>query len=79
MRCDVRRPGLAVVPAWPCCVEALGADSLVHGQLTGEGSGPAVTVRVEGARRIAAGETLPLAVAPEHVHFFEVGNGYRIV
>ena len=59
-------------------VEALGADSLVHGQLTGHGQGPAITVRVDGAMRIMAGETLPLALAPEHVHFFEVGNGHRL-
>ena len=60
-------------------VEALGADSLVHGQLTGGGHGTAVTVRVDGARRIEAGETLPLAVAPEHVHFFDSGTGHRLV
>ena len=61
-------------------VEALGADSLVHGQLAGGGQGPAaVTVRVDGARRVAAGETLPLAVSPEHVHFFDSGNGRRLV
>ena len=60
-------------------VEALGADNLVHGQLAGGALGSALTVRVDGARRIAAGETLPLAVAPEHVHFFEVGTGRRLV
>ena len=59
-------------------VEALGADSLVHGQLAVGGQGPAVTVRVDGARRIEAGEILPLAVAPERVHFFGVGNGHRL-
>ena len=59
-------------------VEALGPDSLVHGQLAGGGQGSAVTVRVDGARRIAAGETLPLALAPERVHFFEVGKGLRL-
>ena len=60
-------------------VEALGADSLVHGQLAGSGQGSTMTVRVDGARRIAAGETLPLAVAPDRVHFFEVGTGHRLV
>ena len=60
-------------------VEALGADSLVHGQLAGDGQGPAVTVRVDGALRVAAGETLPLALAPERVHFFDAGNGRRLV
>ena len=60
-------------------VEALGADSLVHGQLAGGGQGPAVTVRVDGARRIASGETLPLAVARERVHFFDSDSGRRLV
>ena len=60
-------------------VEALGADSLVHGQLAGGGHGTPLTVRVDGARRIEAGETLALAVAAEHVHFFDVGTGHRVV
>ena len=60
-------------------VEALGADSLVHGQPAGNGQGPSMTVRVDGARRVAAGETLPLAIAPERVHFFNSGNGRRLV
>ena len=55
-------------------VEALGADSLVHGQLAGSSQGTAVTVRVDGARRIKAGKTLALAVAPERVHFFDRGR-----
>ena len=40
-------------------VEALGADSLAHGQLAGGGQGAAVTVCVDGARQVAAGEVLP--------------------
>ena len=59
-------------------VEALGADSLVHGQLTGGGDRLAITARVDGAMRIMAGETLPLALAPEHVHVFDVANGSRL-
>ena len=60
-------------------VEALGADSLVHGQLTGGGEGPAVTVRVDGAMRVTAGDTLHLAVATKRIHFFDSGNGRRLV
>ena len=59
-------------------VEALGADSLVHGQLSGDAQGTVITVRVDGARQVAAGESLPLDVAPEHVHFFDVGSGRRL-
>ena len=59
-------------------VEALGADSLVHGQLEGGGQDAAVTVRVDGARPVSAGETLHVAVAPEHVHFFDPDSGSRL-
>ena len=59
-------------------VEALGADSLVHGQLAGATRGSAVTVRVDGAQRVSAGETLFLAVAPGHVHFFDADDGQRL-
>ena len=38
-----------------------------------------MTARVDGALRVAAGETLPLALAPERVHFFDAGNGRRLV
>ena len=60
-------------------VEALGADSLVHGQLAGTTQGSAVTVRIDGARRVAVGETLSLAVAPERVHYFDTDDGRRLV
>ena len=56
-----------------------GAGSPVHGQPAGGGRGSAVTARVDGALRVAAGETLPLALAPERVHFFDAGNGRRLV
>ena len=59
-------------------VEALGADSLVHGQLEGRGQDAAVTVRVDGARPVSAGETLHVAVVPEHVHFFDPDSGNRL-
>ena len=59
-------------------VEALGADSLVHGQLADGGESAAVTVRLDGARRVAAGEVLSLAVAPKHVHFFDPVDGTRL-
>ena len=59
-------------------VEALGADSLVHGQLPGGGQDCVVTVRVDGARHVSAGEVLHLAVAPERVHFFDPDTGGRL-
>ena len=60
-------------------VEALGADSLVHGQLAGGREAPPMTVRVEGAMQVAAGDTLHLALAPERVHLFDAGDGRRVV
>lgn len=59
-------------------VEALGADSLVHGQLAGDDSGAPVTVRVDGARQVEIGESLSLAVAAKHVHFFDPEDGKRL-
>ncbi len=59
-------------------VEALGADSLVHGQLADGREAPAMTVRVEGAMRVAAGDTLHLALAPERVHLFDSASGRRL-
>ena len=59
-------------------VEALGADSLVHGQLAGGREAPTMTVRVEGAMRVAAGDALHLALAPERVHLFDSASGRRL-
>ena len=50
----------------------------MHGQLADGVEGAAVTVRVDGARRVAAGEALSLAVSPNHVHFFNPDNGKRM-
>ncbi len=60
-------------------VEALGADTLAHGILPGDGAGPALTVRLEGSRRVDVGDTVPLTVSPDHVHLFDPGNGNRLV
>ncbi len=55
-------------------VEALGADTIVHGRL-GSGS---VLARLPGTAKIKAGETVPLGVHPDHVHVFDRENGARI-
>ena len=60
-------------------MEALGADSLVHGQLTGGDEAPEMTIRVEGAMQIETGDTLHLDLAPERIHLFDAGNGRRVV
>jgi sn-glycerol 3-phosphate transport system ATP-binding protein len=57
-------------------VEELGVDTLVHGHL-GATLTP-LTVRVPGVIKVQAGETLPLAVAPQHVHVFAPTSGQRL-
>jgi sn-glycerol 3-phosphate transport system ATP-binding protein len=56
-------------------VEALGADTLVHGHL---GADAPLTIRLPGITRVAAGDVVPLAVAPEHVHLFDAQSGARL-
>jgi len=56
-------------------VEALGFEAFAHGWL--KASGPLVIVRLEAedAKRVQAGEALPLMVAPAHVHLFDPATG----
>ena len=56
-------------------VEALGADTLVHGHLT---DGAVVTVRLDGEARVRHGESLRLACAPQHLHLFDPASGARL-
>jgi sn-glycerol 3-phosphate transport system ATP-binding protein len=55
-------------------VEALGADSLLHGVL-----GPhAIVARVEGHVTPQPGEALVFAAMPDKVHFFDTASGKRL-
>ncbi len=56
-------------------VEALGADTLVHGRL---GADAVVTVRLPGSTRVAEGDRLPLAVPAEAIHLFDRASGARL-
>jgi sn-glycerol 3-phosphate transport system ATP-binding protein len=56
--------------------EMLGADTIVHGKL-GE-DGPTFLARLPGTVRVAPGETLRLAVEPDHVHVFDTETRKRI-
>jgi sn-glycerol 3-phosphate transport system ATP-binding protein len=58
-------------------VEALGADTVVHGRLVGDGA--LLTSRLDGGRQVAVGDRLPLAVAAERLHLFDRAEGRRIV
>ncbi|GAB5467316.1 MAG: sn-glycerol-3-phosphate import ATP-binding protein UgpC [Rhodospirillales bacterium] len=57
-------------------VETLGADTLAYGRIGGEGT--ALTLRLPGSRAVTAGETLPLAVAPQALHLFDPETGQRL-
>jgi sn-glycerol 3-phosphate transport system ATP-binding protein len=57
-------------------VEALGADTLVHGHL-GEARAD-LTLRLPGITRIASGDVVPLIVPPERLHLFDAQSGARL-
>jgi sn-glycerol 3-phosphate transport system ATP-binding protein len=57
-------------------VEALGADSLVHGRLDANGTG--LTVRLPGSTQLAGERQLTLSVAPENLHLFDSESGVRL-
>jgi sn-glycerol 3-phosphate transport system ATP-binding protein len=54
-------------------VEALGADTLVHGHF-GTDKTP-LTVRVPGVMRVASADILPLTCQPERLHLFDPESG----
>jgi sn-glycerol 3-phosphate transport system ATP-binding protein len=57
-------------------VEALGADTLVHGKL--DGAAGLLTLRLPGDARVAAGDRLPVTLAPDDLHVFDHDTGARI-
>ena len=57
-------------------VETLGADSLAHGVLAGQGEN--LTIRVPGTTKLAEGDRLPLAADPGALHLFDPDSGRRI-
>jgi sn-glycerol 3-phosphate transport system ATP-binding protein len=63
---------------WPLqvdLVEMLGAERLVHGRL----GSAAFTLRVPSTDRApVVGERLMLASSPDHLHWFDTGNGRRV-
>jgi sn-glycerol 3-phosphate transport system ATP-binding protein len=57
-------------------VEALGADTLVHGNV-GTGNAP-VTVRLPGNTSLTTGQRLSLSASPESFHLFDGSSGARL-
>ncbi|MCU0775565.1 MAG: TOBE domain-containing protein, partial [Ideonella sp.] len=55
-------------------VEMLGAERLIHGQLAGQ----PVTVRLDSTEPAPhAGDTLPVTLAAEHLHWFDAATQRR--
>jgi len=57
-------------------VEALGADTLAHGQIVG--GGPDIIVRLPGSRKVKPRERLPVAIQPAMAHLFDRKSGKRL-
>jgi sn-glycerol 3-phosphate transport system ATP-binding protein len=57
-------------------VEALGADTLVHGHLGSARSN--LTIRLPGSTRVASGDSVPLVVPPDRLHLFDAKTGARL-
>jgi sn-glycerol 3-phosphate transport system ATP-binding protein len=76
----IRPEHLELDPAAPALrleaelVEALGADTIVHGTV----GGAPLLARLPGTHRVAAGDRVPLRCAPEHLHVFDPESGKRI-
>ena len=58
-------------------VEHLGADTIVHGKLAGDGASP-ITVRLSGDRPLSPGEKLPLALPSRSLHLYDASTGRRM-
>jgi sn-glycerol 3-phosphate transport system ATP-binding protein len=56
-------------------VEALGADTLVHGRIGGDVS---LTIRLPGTTRVTAGQRLALAVEPNDFHLYDSSTSQRL-
>jgi sn-glycerol 3-phosphate transport system ATP-binding protein len=57
-------------------LERLGADTIVHGRLGGDGV--ILTARAAGTINPPLGEVLRFAARPEHIHLFDQATGARI-
>ncbi len=76
----IRPEHIAVDPDGPLALtvrmaEPLGANTLLHGRLSG---GEAFTVSLPGVHRARSGEVLRLAVQPGSLHLFDAGDGHRL-
>ncbi len=57
-------------------VEALGADTIVHGTIIGNGM--ALSARLNGMTGVSVGDRLALVVEQNRVHCFDASTGHRV-
>jgi sn-glycerol 3-phosphate transport system ATP-binding protein len=57
-------------------IEALGAETVVHGRIDGDGA--LLTVRVAGTMPVAAGDRQSVLPDPARLHLFESADGRRV-
>jgi sn-glycerol 3-phosphate transport system ATP-binding protein len=57
-------------------IEALGADTVVHGRIAGDGA--ELTIRLAGTIKVAAGDRLSVTADPERLHLFDSATGQRL-
>ncbi len=74
--CLVAHDGQGTLALKVDVVEALGADTLVHGQLVDAGHD--LTVRLPGSMAVAEGDVLRLAVSGADLHLFDPASGQRL-
>jgi sn-glycerol 3-phosphate transport system ATP-binding protein len=78
--------GIGDIPLRVELIEALGADTVVHGRLGEDGdlaedrvrSAADLLVRLPGSARVRAGDRLHVAITPGEVHLFDRDTGRRI-
>jgi ABC-type sugar transport system ATPase subunit len=59
----------------PELLERLGADTIVHGRMPDD---TRLVARAAGILNLPLGETVRLAVRPEHIHLFDRETGRRL-
>jgi sn-glycerol 3-phosphate transport system ATP-binding protein len=57
-------------------IEALGADTVVHGQIAGDGAD--LTIRLAGTIKVTPGDRLSVMIDPAHMHLFDAADGRRL-
>jgi sn-glycerol 3-phosphate transport system ATP-binding protein len=73
---EIARDGSGIFQLGIDLVEALGADTLVHGYVGVDKS--ILTVRLPGGTSVATGQRLALTAAPENFHLFDSATGGRL-